>query len=177
MTGFLGIEWSKADPEKWFYIGLYMSIMGLAMLLLIGKLIYLAIKFIRKKLAGEKDPEPRELKELVVNVEGLVDRPLHQGSQVMQEFSDNFDEVLRGINAEREFGKADLVEKKMVLPLARAIVKAKFNGIRKGYWTFAVWRDGVEHVGSTGKTLKQAVAELDEEEKKFLSVIEGRKVC
>lgn len=177
-SGFLGIEWNIAQ-ENFIYIDIYMSVMGVAMLFLLAKLIYLVIKCIRKKLSGEKDPEPKELKELVVSLEGLVDKSPHQGSQVVREFADQLNEVLQGINAERDckFNKADLVEEKIVFPLARAMIKAKFNGIRKGYWTFAVWRDSTEYVGSSGKTLKQAVAELDEEENKFLSIIEGRKVC
>lgn len=179
MTDFLGLEWNVA-PEKVIYVKIYFVFIGLCMFLLICRLIYLVIKGIRKWISGKKDPKPKEPEKLIIPAEELVEQlPNHRGFQVMTEFADQLNTVLQGINAERDckFDKADLVKERIVIPLAIAMVQTKFAGIRKGYWTFAVWRDGVEYVGSTGKTLKTAMAELDEEEKKFLSMIEGRKVA
>lgn len=43
------------------------------------------------------------------------------------------------------------------------------NGVKHGLWMYAVWRDGVERVGSGGKTLKAAIAEIEagKEDRKF----------
>lgn len=42
-------------------------------------------------------------------------------------------------------------------------------GIKHGLWMYAVWRNGREYVGSSGKNLKNAIAEIDagKEDKNF----------
>ena len=34
-------------------------------------------------------------------------------------------------------------------------------GLKHGIWLFAWWKDGVQHVGTSGKTLQEAYKELD----------------
>lgn len=43
--------------------------------------------------------------------------------------------------------------------------KKYYEGLREGVWRFAWMKDGVYYVGTTGKTLKQALKEIDLEEK------------
>lgn len=38
-----------------------------------------------------------------------------------------------------------------------------YEGVKEGVWRFAWWKDGIQYVGTTGKTLKQALADIDEE--------------
>lgn len=42
--------------------------------------------------------------------------------------------------------------------------RAYFRGIRDGVQRFAWWRDGVQYVGTTGRTLNQALNEVDTQE-------------
>jgi hypothetical protein len=44
--------------------------------------------------------------------------------------------------------------------------KTYFDGIREGVWRFAWMKDGTYYVGTTGKTLKEALADIDKEEAK-----------
>ena len=41
--------------------------------------------------------------------------------------------------------------------------KAYYEGLKEGIWRFAWMKDGVYYVGTTGKTLKEALAEVDAE--------------
>lgn len=41
---------------------------------------------------------------------------------------------------------------------------AYYSGLREGVSRFAHWKDGVQYVGTTGKTLKAALAEIQAEE-------------
>ncbi len=41
---------------------------------------------------------------------------------------------------------------------------AYYSGLREGISLFAYWKDGVQYVGTTGKTLKDALAEIQVEE-------------
>ena len=43
---------------------------------------------------------------------------------------------------------------------------AYYEGLREGVWRFAWMKDGVYYVGTTGKTLKQALADIETEENK-----------
>jgi len=36
------------------------------------------------------------------------------------------------------------------------------QGMIEGFKTYAHWKDGVQYVGTTGKTLKDAIKEVDE---------------
>ena len=42
-----------------------------------------------------------------------------------------------------------------------AVIEGYKAGMRKGIWLFAWWKDGVQYVGTTGKTLKQALEEIN----------------
>jgi glycerol-3-phosphate dehydrogenase len=43
--------------------------------------------------------------------------------------------------------------------------KAYFQGLKDGITRFAWWKDGTQYVGTTGKTLTEALDEIDAEEK------------
>ena len=45
----------------------------------------------------------------------------------------------------------------------KAMTKAYYNGIREGIEQYAHWKDGVQYVGTCGKTLKQAKDEIQNE--------------
>ena len=44
------------------------------------------------------------------------------------------------------------------------LAKAYHDGLREGLEMYAHWRDGTQYVGTCGKTLKQALAEIDKQE-------------
>lgn len=46
---------------------------------------------------------------------------------------------------------------------------AYYQGLREGVQRFAWWRDGTQYVGTTGLTLKQAIAQIDQEQQDTLS--------
>jgi hypothetical protein len=50
----------------------------------------------------------------------------------------------------------------------REEVLIHYEGVKEGIWKYAYWKDGVQYVGTTGTTLKEALAQLDEEKKKIL---------
>lgn len=41
---------------------------------------------------------------------------------------------------------------------------AYYAGLREGVSMFAHWKDGVQYVGTTGKTLRAALSEIQEQE-------------
>ena len=46
--------------------------------------------------------------------------------------------------------------------VAKAQAEISFKaGIKEGIWMFAWWKDGVQYVGTCGKTLKEALDEVD----------------
>lgn len=47
--------------------------------------------------------------------------------------------------------------------------RAYCNGIREGIVRYAHWRDGTQYVGTTGRTLDQALADIDQEEADLLA--------
>ena len=49
--------------------------------------------------------------------------------------------------------------------------EAYYDGIRDGIKQYAWWRDGVQYVGTTGTTLKDALKDIDNEEKRALELI------
>ena len=51
--------------------------------------------------------------------------------------------------------------------------KAYYNGIREGIEQYAWWRDGVQYVGTTGSTLKDALKRIDSEEKRALELLDS----
>lgn len=46
---------------------------------------------------------------------------------------------------------------------------AYYQGLRDGVQRYAVWRDGIQYVGSTGTTLSQALFEIDQEQQNLLN--------
>ena len=49
------------------------------------------------------------------------------------------------------------------------LVREYYNGVVDGVCRFAHWKDGVQYVGTTGKTLKQALEEIKAERKRELA--------
>jgi len=43
-----------------------------------------------------------------------------------------------------------------------------FAGARMGVWLYAWSKDGIQYVGTAGRTLKEATAEIDQQEKKYI---------
>lgn len=50
----------------------------------------------------------------------------------------------------------------------REEINIYYEGVKEGLWKYAYWKDGVQYVGTTGTTLKEAVARVDEERKQQL---------
>jgi hypothetical protein len=48
-------------------------------------------------------------------------------------------------------------------------MKSYYIGLREGVARFAHWKDGVQYVGTTGKTLKKAIEEINIEESSQLA--------
>ena len=53
----------------------------------------------------------------------------------------------------------------MIVDKFRTISEAKlyYKGVKEGLWRYAWQRDGVYYVGTTGRTLKEAQAQIDQE--------------
>ena len=51
-------------------------------------------------------------------------------------------------------------------------MKSYYIGLREGVSMFAHWRDGVQYVGTTGKTLKQAIDQINAEESERMKKID-----
>jgi hypothetical protein len=49
------------------------------------------------------------------------------------------------------------------------LINAHYDGMREGLWRHAWWKDGVEYVGNSGVTLKEAYAKLEEDRNKELN--------
>lgn len=49
------------------------------------------------------------------------------------------------------------------------IVREYYNGLVDGVCRFAHWKDGVQYVGTCGKTLKEALEEIKTERKRELA--------
>ena len=45
-----------------------------------------------------------------------------------------------------------------------AQTRAYYKGMREGLAMYAHWKNGTQYVGTTGRTLHQAIAELQQEE-------------
>ena len=54
--------------------------------------------------------------------------------------------------------------------LQLAQTRAYYMGLREGVQRFSWWRDGVQYIGTTGRTLKEAIADIDQEEQKTLNI-------
>jgi hypothetical protein len=49
------------------------------------------------------------------------------------------------------------------------MTNAYYQGLREGIELYAHWKDGVQYVGTTGKTLKQALAVVHQEQQDTLA--------
>lgn len=49
--------------------------------------------------------------------------------------------------------------------------KSYYNGIREGITQYAWWKDGVQYVGTTGETLRDALLRIDLEEARALELL------
>jgi hypothetical protein len=47
--------------------------------------------------------------------------------------------------------------------------RAYYQGRREGVSLYAHWKDGVQYVGTTGRTLKEALAYIDQDEAKIMA--------
>lgn len=52
--------------------------------------------------------------------------------------------------------------------LQLAQTRAYYKGLREGVSNYAHWRNGVLYVGTTGRTLKEAISEIDHQEETLL---------
>ena len=48
-------------------------------------------------------------------------------------------------------------------------INAFYDGMIEGVYLYAWWKDGVQYVGTTGRTLKEAVAWIEDERAKALA--------
>lgn len=46
--------------------------------------------------------------------------------------------------------------------------RAYYHGLREGMKLYAYWRDGIQYVGTTGKTLSQALDDINDQEQCLL---------
>lgn len=58
-------------------------------------------------------------------------------------------------------------EQEQFMQIAQA--RAYYRGLREGVEMYAHWKDGTQYVGTTGRTLRQALADIDEDETVALS--------
>jgi hypothetical protein len=50
-------------------------------------------------------------------------------------------------------------------------LKVYYSGLRDGIKMYAHWRDGLEYVGTTGKSLQSAMKELNDEEESRIQIL------
>lgn len=55
------------------------------------------------------------------------------------------------------------------------MTRAYYQGVREGIQRYAHWRDGVQYVGTTGRTLKQAYQAVDQDEALDLARVDSLK--
>ena len=58
-------------------------------------------------------------------------------------------------------------EQEQFMQLAQS--RAYYQGQREGVSLYAHWRDGVQYVGTTGRTLKEALEYIDQDEAKLMA--------
>ena len=58
-------------------------------------------------------------------------------------------------------------EQEQYLQLAQS--RAYYQGRREGVSLYAHWKDGVQYVGTTGRTLKEALDYIDQDEAKVMA--------
>lgn len=52
-------------------------------------------------------------------------------------------------------------------------LKTYYRGLREGVRMYAHWKEGVQYVGTTGKSLESAIKELNKEEELRLQASKG----
>lgn len=57
----------------------------------------------------------------------------------------------------------------------RTVIKAYYGGLREGVTRYSWWRDGVQYVGTTGETLRDALLKIELEENERLEALEDRR--
>ncbi len=57
--------------------------------------------------------------------------------------------------------------------LQECAIRSFYQGMRNGVILYAYWKDGEQYVGTTGRTLRQALGEIGEEEMKDLDSLKG----
>ena len=55
-------------------------------------------------------------------------------------------------------------------------LKMYYSGVREGVTMYAHWKDNVQYVGTTGKTLRAAIVELNKEEEVRLAELQELEV-
>ena len=58
--------------------------------------------------------------------------------------------------------------------LEEQLIKSWFNGLREGLIRYAHWKDGVQYVGTCGRTLKEAIADAYVEETQRIASLVAR---
>jgi len=58
-------------------------------------------------------------------------------------------------------------EQEQFMQLAQS--RAYYQGRREGVELYAHWKDGLQYVGTTGRTLKEALANIDQDEAKIMA--------
>jgi hypothetical protein len=58
----------------------------------------------------------------------------------------------------------------------KAKIKNYYEGVREGITRYAHWKDGVQYVGTCGKTLKEALVIINTEEANVLDALEDQRV-
>jgi len=51
-------------------------------------------------------------------------------------------------------------------------LKYYYSGLRDGVQMYAHWKDGVQYVGTTGRTLQVAMKELNDEEERRIELLQ-----
>ncbi len=65
-------------------------------------------------------------------------------------------------------------EQEQFMQLAQT--RSYYQGMREGVELYAHWRDSVQYVGTTGRTLKQALADINSEEAQSMARCDRSKV-
>lgn len=55
------------------------------------------------------------------------------------------------------------------------MINAYYEGLRDGVKQYAHWKDGVQYVGTTGRTLRDAISSIDAMEQAALDALESRR--
>ena len=51
------------------------------------------------------------------------------------------------------------------------VIRSFYSGMIQGVARYAYWRDGTQYVGTTGRTLKEAVQEIRQEQNRMLEKV------